>query len=216
MISKQVIVRKLGRVAYLDSLAMMQDATRNRSDSAVDEFWVLEHDAVYTQGYSCDLQPVSASNIPVIATDRGGQITYHGPGQLIVYLLIDIRRRNQGVRNFVSAVESAIVSTLQYYGIAGQSKPGAPGVYVDEKKIASLGIRVSRGCTYHGLSLNVNLDIQPFTAIDVCGYENLEVTTLHALGVKCEMNTVETQCAEALACQLGYRQISYVDGMGAI
>ena len=195
---------------------MMQDLTHKRSHSTVDEFWVLEHDAVYTQGYSCDMQPLLPSNIPVIATDRGGQITYHGPGQLIVYLLIDIRRRNQGVRNFVTAVESAIVSTLQSYGIDGQSRSGAPGVYVDEKKIASLGIRVSRGCTYHGLSLNVNLDIQPFTAIDVCGYENLEVTTLHALGVDCEMNAVETRCAEALAHQLGYRQISYVDGMGAL
>ena len=146
----------------------------------------------------------------MVATDRGGQITYHGPGQLIVYLLLDIRRRKQGVRNFVLAIESAIIATLRHYRIEGQTRFKAPGVYVGEKKIASLGIRVSRGCTYHGLSLNVDLDPEPFRAIDVCGIKGLEVTTLRMLNGNCDMNEVQIHCAEELARQLGYRTIVYL------
>lgn len=189
----------------------MQGFNRIRDDEQTDEFWLLEHDPVYTQGYSCRSQPFLPTDIPVIASDRGGQITYHGPGQLIVYLLIDLKRRNQGVRNFVSGIESAILSTLQHYRIEGNLKPDAPGVYVDGKKIASLGIRVSRGCTYHGLSLNVDVDPQPFEAIDVCGFEQLQVTTMVKLGVKCEMQEVQLRCAEALSRELEYSQISYVN-----
>ena len=188
----------------------MQDFTKTRTSETVDEFWILQHDSVYTQGYSCSQLPLAHTSIPVVATDRGGQITYHGPGQLIVYLLLDIKRRNQGVRNFVLAIESAIISTLRHYRIEGQTKFKAPGVYVGEKKIASLGIRVSRGCTYHGLSLNVDLDTEPFRAIDVCGIKGLEVTTMRILNGDCDMNEVQIHCAEELARQLGYRNIAYI------
>ncbi len=189
----------------------MQEFTRTRGSGAMDEFWLLEHNPVYTQGYSCKQQPNLPTDIPFIASDRGGQMTFHGPGQMIIYLLIDISRRNQGVRNFVLGIESAIVSTLQYYQIKGHSKLNAPGVYVDGKKIASLGIRVSRGCTYHGLSLNVTVDSEPFDAIDVCGFKQLEVTTMQQLGVECELQEVGIRCAEALSRELGYLQISYVN-----
>ena len=188
----------------------MQELTRTRTRETVDEFWLLQHDPVYTQGYSCTQQPFADTAIPVVATDRGGQITYHGPGQLIIYLLLDIKRRNQGVRNFVLAIESAIIATLRRYRIEGQTRFKAPGVYVGEKKIASLGIRVSRGCTYHGLSLNVDLDTEPFRAIDVCGIKGLEVTTLRTLNKNCDMNKVQIHCAEELARQLGYRNIAYI------
>ena len=177
----QVIVRKLGKVDYRETCTKMQEFTKTRTGETVDEFWILQHDPVYTQGYSCTQQPFLHTSIPVVATDRGGQITYHGPGQLIIYLLLDIKRRNQGVRHFVQAIESAIIATLRRYRIEGQTRLKAPGVYVGEKKIASLGIRVSRGCTYHGLSLNVDLDTEPFRAIDVCGIKGLEVTTMRML-----------------------------------
>ncbi len=212
MNSRQVIVRKLGRVDYQETLTRMREFTRNRGDGIADEIWLLEHSSVYTQGYSCKLRPNIPTDIPVIATDRGGQITYHGPGQLIVYLLIDLRQRIMGIRKLVTSIESAIVSTLHHYQIDSQPVPKAPGVYAKKKKIASLGIRVNRGCTYHGLSLNVDMDTKPFDAIDVCGYQGLEVTTMRRLGAECNMDQIEIRCAEELLQKLGYEHISYVDG----
>lgn len=187
----------------------MREFTISRTSQTVDEFWVLQHDPVYTQGYSCSQLPFSHTSIPVVAADRGGQLTYHGPGQLIIYLLLDIKRRSQGVRNLILAIESAVIAALRHYRIHGETKPRAPGVYVDGKKIASLGIRVSRGCTYHGLSLNVDLDTDPFRAIDVCGIKGLEVTTMRKLDAACDMNEVQIRCVEELSRQLGYRQITY-------
>ncbi len=190
----------------------MQAFTSSRDAQSNDEFWLLEHEPVYTQGYSCGQLPFAPTQIPIVATDRGGQLTYHGPGQLVVYLLLDIRNRNQGVRNLVSAIESAIVTLLRGYGIQGETRSKAPGVYVEDCKVASLGIRVSRGCTYHGLSLNVDMDTRPFKGIDVCGFRNLEVTTLQKLGVDRDLKSVRLDCAEELSRELGYRYISYRKG----
>lgn len=194
----------------------MQEFTRRRNFEVRDELWLLEHHPVYTQGYSCRQLPFGSSNIPIVSTDRGGQITYHGPGQLVIYLLLDLRRRNQGVRNLINSIEAGIIATLRYYQIDGRVRPKAPGVYVKGRKVASLGIRVSRGCTYHGLSLNVNMDTSPFESIDVCGYKDLEVTTMHELGANCELNEIATRCAESLAHELGYLQITYVRGVNSV
>ncbi len=212
----QLVVRKLGRVDYLHSLAKMKAFTHTRQSHTRDEFWLLEHNPVYTQGYSCDQLPFSTTSIPTLTTDRGGQLTFHGPGQLVVYLMLDIRRRNQGVRNLVNAIESAIIALLRYYSIEGNAQPKAPGVYVNEEKIASLGIRVSRGCTYHGLSLNVDVDITPFDSIDVCGYQDLKVTTMCQLNVDCNMEEIQTRCAEELARELNYQHISYCRGFSGL
>jgi len=208
--SKQVIVRHLGSVDYQACLANMQEFTLNRGADQLDEIWLVQHEPVYTQGYACDQQPNFGTDIPVIATDRGGQLTYHGPGQLIVYLLIDISRRGQGVRHFVTLIESAIRATLGAQQIDPHLRCNAPGVYVDEMKIASLGIRVKRGCTYHGMSLNVDMDISPFAAIDVCGFKQLEVTTMHKLGAKCDHEEIERYCVEQIAKSLGHWQITYL------
>ena len=207
-------MRNLGLADYAGTYSEMQDFTRGRQHQTVDEFWLLQHNAIYTQGYSCSQVPLLPTKIPVFSTDRGGQLTFHGPGQLIVYLLIDINRRKQGVRNLVNAIESAVIATLRHFGINGTTKPNAPGVYVNEKKIASLGIRVRRGCTYHGLSLNVDMDTAPFEAIDVCGFQNLEVTTMRELGIKCGLDEVGLCCTETLAAELDYRQITYTKDTG--
>ena len=212
----QILVRKLGRVDYQKTVEEMQEFTRCRHSEVRDELWLLEHHPVYTQGYTCNQLPFGTSNIPIVSTDRGGQITYHGPGQLVIYLLLDIKRRNQGVRNLINSIEAGIIATLQHYRIEGQVRPKAPGVYVKERKVASLGIRVSRGCTYHGLSLNVDMDTSPFESIDVCGYKDLEVTTMHETGANCDLNEIATRCAEELAHELGYLQITYVSGVNSV
>ncbi len=213
---QQILVRRLGRVDYQKTVEEMQEFTRRRNSEVRDELWLLEHHPVYTQGYTCSQLPFKSSNIPVVSTDRGGQITYHGPGQLVIYLLLDIRRRNQGVRNLISAIEIGIIATLQHYQIEGRIRSKAPGVYVKERKVASLGIRVSRGCTYHGLSLNVDMDTSPFESIDVCGYKDLDVTTMHELGANCDLNEIATRCAEELARKLGFLQITYVKGVNSV
>lgn len=174
-----LLVRELGRVGFEEAYARMRTFTEARHASAADELWVLEHDPVYTLGQAGRAEHVlDRGDIPVVATDRGGQVTYHGPGQLVVYVLLDLRRRGYGVRELVARLEQAIVSTLGGFGVAARSDPAAPGVYVGGRKIAALGLRVRRGCSYHGLSLNVAMDLEPFQRIDPCGYRGLEVTSL--------------------------------------
>ena len=209
MITDKVVVRRLGLVNYQDAFDRMRLFSSKRDADTVDEFWLLQHQPVYTQGYSCKLVPVGSTDIPVISTDRGGQITYHGPGQIIVYLLLDLRRRNQGIRNLVHLVESAIIAILDSYGVEGETRPDAPGVYVLGQKIASLGIRIARGCSYHGLSLNVDMDTAPFMLIDVCGIRGLEVTTFRQLGIHADINEVEENCISRLSDKLGYNKIVY-------
>jgi len=162
----------------------MQQFTATRATDTADEIWITEHPPVYTLGLNGKPEHLlGLTDIPVVSSDRGGQITYHGPGQLVVYLLADLKRLNLGPRQLVTILENAVIGTLRLYGIKAQAKANAPGVYVDGKKIASLGLRIKGGCCYHGLSLNNNLDLTPFQNINPCGHAGLEITKLAASGV---------------------------------
>ena len=176
---EDIVVRKLGRVAYQPTWEKMRAFTRGRQDSTPDELWLLEHAPVYTVGQGAAVPPVGNS-IPVVKTDRGGDITYHGPGQIVVYTLIDLARRSIKVKRFVWLLEQAALDLLRG---RGERKAGAPGVYVGGAKIAALGIRVVRGRAYHGLALNVDMDLSPFNAIDPCGYPGLRVIQTRDLGI---------------------------------
>ncbi len=174
-----LVVRRPGLVEYEPTLAAMREFTDTRGPDTPDELWLLQHPRVFTQGQAGKAEHVLApGDIPVIQVDRGGQVTYHGPGQWVVYLLVDLRRRPLGVRDLVDLIENSIIELLAHYGVAATGRPGAPGVYVGGQKIASLGLRVRRGCSYHGLALNVDMDLEPFRRINPCGYEGLEVTSL--------------------------------------
>jgi len=161
----------------------MQDFTDRRDATTPDELWVLEHDPVFTLGMNADpAHLLDAGDIPVVKVDRGGQVTYHGPGQLVVYPLIDLRRAGLGVRDLVAALEQAVIATVARWGITAATRPGAPGVYVAGAKLASVGIRIRRGASYHGVSVNVDMDLGPFGRINPCGYEGLAMTQVAALG----------------------------------
>lgn len=173
----QVRIKHLGQVEYEPTWRAMQAFTASRTADTPDEFWVLEHPPVYTQGQAGKPEHLlHATDIPVIRIDRGGQITYHGPGQLVIYTLVDLRRRGYGIRDLVGRMEQAVIDMLAILGIVGGRVSGAPGVYVDGAKIAALGLRVKHGCTYHGLALNVDMDRAPFSAINPCGLPGLAVT----------------------------------------
>jgi lipoyl(octanoyl) transferase len=174
-----MVVRKLGRAEYLPTWQAMREFTRGRQDATPDELWLVEHFPVYTVGQGAQT-PEIGNAIPVVKTDRGGDITYHGPGQIVLYTLVDLARRSIKVKRFVWLLEQAVIDLL---GRRAERKPGAPGVYVDDAKIAALGIRVVRGRAYHGLALNVDMDLSPFNAIDPCGYPGLRVTQTKDLGV---------------------------------
>ncbi len=166
----------LGRTTYQDVFAAMRDFTDQRDGDTPDEIWLTEHEPVFTQGQAGKAEHLlMPGDIPVVQSDRGGQVTYHGPGQLVAYLLFDLRRLQLTVRGLVSGIEQAVTETLADYGIAAAPRSDAPGVYVDGAKIASLGLRVRRGCSYHGLSLNVNMDLEPFSRINPCGLQGMEV-----------------------------------------
>lgn len=180
----QLIVRNLGLQPYESIWQAMQQFTFDRTADTADEVWVVEHFPVYTLGLNGKREHLlEATSIPVINSDRGGQITYHGPGQLIIYLLMDIKRKNIGIRQLVTTLEQAMISALASYGINASAKANAPGVYVDEKKIGSIGLRIKNNASYHGLSLNNNMDLSPFDHINTCGYSGLKVTRLADLGV---------------------------------
>ena len=157
----------------------MKDFTTQRNEETIDELWLLEHSPVYTQGQAGKAEHIRQHNdIPIIQSDRGGQITYHGPGQIIGYVLMDIRRKNLGIRTLVQQIEQLLIAVLDNYKIKATVHPGAPGVYVDDKKIASIGLRVKQGCTYHGFALNVNMDLTPFNDINPCGFNTLKMTQM--------------------------------------
>lgn len=171
-----VVSRYLGMQPYGDIWERMKQFTLTRQATTPDELWLLEHHPVYTQGQAGKAEHVLQRNaIPLVQSDRGGQITYHGPGQLVAYVLMDIRRRHLGIRTLVCSLETLLITTLQHYGISAETRCGAPGVYVDNKKIASIGLRVKNGCTYHGIALNVAMDLTPFHAINPCGFARLEM-----------------------------------------
>lgn len=186
-----VRIRRLGRVPYEPVWKDMQAFTDARDADTADEIWVLEHDPVFTLGLAGKREHVLApGDIPVVHIDRGGQVTYHGPGQLVVYPLLDLRRRRLGPRALVSALEQATVDMLADWGVEARARPDAPGVYVGEKKIASIGLRVRRGASYHGIAINVDMDLEPFARINPCGYAGLEMTQVSALGGPADLDAV--------------------------
>lgn len=170
------MIRQLAKMDYVQVWQAMQNFTDNRGEATLDELWLVEHPPVFTQGQAGKEEHLlMPGNIPVVKVDRGGQVTYHGPGQQVVYFMINLRRRKIGVRQLVTLIENGIVNTLNDYGINAAAKADAPGVYVEDKKIASLGLRVRKGCSFHGLALNVNMDLEPFLRINPCGYAGLEM-----------------------------------------
>jgi lipoyl(octanoyl) transferase len=200
-----VLRRELGLVEYEPALQAMKDLTDTRTPDDPDQLWLLQHPRVFTQGQAGKAEHVLApGDIPVIQVDRGGQVTYHGPGQWVLYLMIDIRRRSWGVRHLVDMIERSIVLLLAEYGIDAAPKPEAPGVYVEGAKIASLGLRVRRGCSYHGLALNVDMDLEPFQRINPCGFQGLRVTSMARLlpGGSVDMHAVGRQLLAIVGAEL--------------
>ena len=198
------IIRRLGLVDYEPTWRAMQRFTDERDSNTPDEIWFLEHPPVFTLGMNASRAHVLApGDIPVVQIDRGGQVTYHGPGQLVVYPLIDLRRAGLGIRDLVTALERSVIELAAECGIAAEARREAPGVYVGGKKLASVGIRVRRGASYHGLAVNVNLDLEPFRRINPCGYQGLEMTQLHELGgmetVSSAADALEPHLSRALA-----------------
>ncbi len=182
-LTDQLIIRDLGRVDYVDTWQRMQHFTDSRDEQTPDELWLLEHDPVFTQGQAGKAEHLLfPGEIPVVQVDRGGQVTYHGPGQLVVYVLLNIKRRNLGVRQLVNLIEQSIVDTLAIHQLNAYAKADAPGVYVDEKKVASLGLRIRKGCSFHGLALNVDMDLSPFQRINPCGYAGMQMIQTKDIG----------------------------------
>ena len=197
-------VRDLGRRAYEPVWRAMQAYTDARDEHAPDELWLVEHDPVFTLGQAGKPEHVLLpGDIPVLHVDRGGQVTYHGPGQLVAYPLLDLRRLRIGVRDYVCRIEQAVIDTLADWNIEGRRRDGAPGVYVDGAKVAALGIRVRRGCTFHGLAFNIGMDLEPFSRINPCGFAGLEVVAMRDLGGPSCIDAVKPALLAHLAANLG-------------
>lgn len=208
-----LIVHSFGLRDYQTIWESMQAFTAARTETTPDELWLLEHPIVFTQGYNSKPEHLKfPGDIPVIQTDRGGQVTYHAPGQIIAYVLLDLQRRGWGVRQLVSALEQSISSLLASYGITGETRRDAPGVYVNGAKIAALGLRVRHGCCYHGLSLNVAMNLEPFKRINPCGYEEMKVTQLRDLGINTDMGELKDSLSKLIAQELGYNAVSTDQG----
>jgi lipoyl(octanoyl) transferase len=194
-----VKVRKLGLVAYEATWRAMQAFNASRDHSTADQLWLLEHPSVFTLGLAGRPEHVvDPGSIPVVKTDRGGQVTYHGPGQAVIYTMLDLRRLGIGAKDLVRRIEQALIETLESYGIEGARRTGMPGVYVRDAKIAAIGLRISRGASYHGVALNNDLDLAPFSRIDPCGYPGLASTRLADLGVRDNTENVRARLAASL------------------
>jgi lipoyl(octanoyl) transferase len=206
-------VHQLGRQPFLRVWPAMEAYSDQRGEDGEDQLWLLEHEPVFTLGQAGRPEHVLApGDIPVVRTNRGGQVTYHGPGQIVAYPLIDLRRRHLGVREFVCRIEQALIDTLASWDIQASRKDGAPGVYVGGAKIGALGLRVRRGCSFHGLAFNVNLDPEPFSRINPCGYQGLQVTSVLECGGPATLAEVAPVLVEKLAAQLGL-QPEFVPGL---
>lgn len=204
MPSPMLNVRRLGRLDYEPVWRAMQTFTDQRDENTADELWLVEHPPVFTQGQAGRAEHILApGDIPVIQVDRGGQVTYHGPGQIVAYPLIDIGRLEMGVRKLVQGIEQAIIDVLKSYAVDAQLLAGAPGVYIDGVKIAALGLRIRKGKSFHGLSFNIDMDLEPFQRINPCGFEGLQVTNLSAF-TKVSMSEVEDRLIAGLSKVLGY------------
>ncbi len=201
-------LKNLGSRDYLDTWTAMREFTEARTPETIDELWLVEHPPVYTLGRNGDPAHIlNANGIPIIESDRGGQVTYHGPGQLVAYTLFDLNRLGIGIRSLVTALENAVINTLSQYGIPSEARRDAPGVYVNGQKIASLGLRIRKGYSYHGLSLNVDMDLTPFTSINPCGYPGLQVTQLKDLGVPVKTYEVAITLVGAVMREFNYSGI---------
>ena len=208
-----LLVRQLGLQEYEPVWHKMQQFTAERGAETADEIWLLQHPPVFTQGLNGKPEHIlNKGNIPVVEIDRGGQVTYHGPGQLVVYCLLDLKRNKLGVRQVVTALETAVIEYLAEQNIQAVARKDAPGVYVDDAKISALGLRVKRGCCYHGLSLNVDMDMAAFTQINPCGYKDLEVTQLKDIGVNHSIASVEKNLLNHLIRQLSIDSFELTDG----
>lgn len=198
-----ITVKNMGTVEYLSAWQAMKDFTQQRTHETTDEIWLLEHPPVYTQGIAGKSEHLLfPSSIPVIKTDRGGQITYHGPGQIIMYLLLDLHRRQLGIRQLIRKMEGAVIDLMAEYAIVASGSQDAPGVYIHGAKIASLGLKIRRGACYHGIALNVDMDLAPFTAINPCGYPGLQVTRTKDLGISDNKEVLAARLAQSFIAQL--------------
>jgi lipoyl(octanoyl) transferase len=197
-------VRNLGRQSYDPVWRAMQQFTDARDEQTADELWIVEHDPVFTLGQAGKPEHIlAAGDIPVLRVDRGGQVTYHGPGQIVAYPLVDLRRLKLGVRELVARIEQAVIDVLADWNILGERKPGAPGIYVGGAKVMALGLRVRRGCSFHGLAFNAAMDLEPFRRINPCGYEGLQVTSVLDLGGPSDPAALVPTLVAALSAQLG-------------
>jgi len=203
-----LFIRRLGRTEFESTWRAMQDFTTARNAEMPDEIWLTEHSPVYTLGLNRkDVRMPTRDDIPVVNTDRGGKITYHGPGQTIIYLLIDLKRKGMNVRQLVSAMENSVVTLLAEMNVPALARADAPGVYVQDKKIASVGLRLKKECCYHGIALNVDMDLSPFSAIDPCGYRGLEVTQLRDLNIHLSQAEAAEKLLKYLTKELGYSDL---------
>lgn len=212
-----LIIRQLASMDYTTVWQAMQKFTDDRNDDTQDELWLVEHPAVFTQGQAGkDEHLLMPGDIEVVKVDRGGQVTYHGPGQQVIYFMINLRRRKMGVRDLVTLLENGLIASLADFDITAKAKPDAPGVYVNDKKIASLGLRVRKGCSFHGLALNVNMDLSPFLRINPCGYQGLEMVQTADISQLKDTDQAGETLVKHLAKLLNTNNISYKTGWDEI
>lgn len=205
LILNRVMIRHLGQQPYINTWRAMQEFTNTRETDTPDELWCVEHPPIFTQGQAGKPEHIlNPGEIPIVETDRGGQVTYHGPGQAVIYLLVDIRRKSLGIRPFVCKIERAVIDLLADYKILGETNPQAPGVYVKGAKICSLGLRIRRGSSFHGLSLNVDMDLSPFQRINPCGMSNIKVIQMRDFVDAISLQKVHTGLIQHLCSHLGY------------
>lgn len=207
-----ILIRQLGRQPYEPVSQAMHDFTDTRDETTADELWLVEHDPVFTQGQAGKAEHVLVpGDIPVIQSDRGGQVTYHGPGQQVMYVLLNLRRRKLGVRDLVTVLEQTVVNTLAEVGIEAYPRADAPGVYVDGRKICSLGLRIRKGCSFHGLALNVDMDLSPFVRINPCGYAGLEMTQVKTLREEISLKDIQPLLIKHLMTLLNNPPFDYIN-----
>jgi lipoyl(octanoyl) transferase len=212
-----LIIRQLNNSDYVDVWHAMQNFTDSRDENTADELWLVEHPPVFTQGQAGkDEHLLMPGDIPVVKVDRGGQVTYHGPGQQVIYFMINLRRRKMGVRELVTLVENGIIASMADFGIIAKAKADAPGVYVDDKKVASLGLRIRKGCSFHGLALNVNMDLSPFLRINPCGYQGLEMVQTIDLQGPASVEQAGNSLVKHLSELLQTQNLSYQTGLDTI
>ncbi|EEW07179.1 lipoate-protein ligase B [Vibrio mimicus VM603] len=210
IMENQLLVRRLGRRDYTPVWQAMHQFTDQRDSTTRDEVWLVEHNPVFTQGQAGKAEHLlNTGDIPVVQSDRGGQVTYHGPGQLVAYFLIDLRRKHLGVRELVTHIENLVINTLKHYQIDSAARPDAPGVYVQDKKICSLGLRIRKGCSFHGLALNIQMDLTPFLRINPCGYAGMEMVQLSDLYGPIGIEQVKQALIQELVTLLDYEQVEF-------